>query len=316
MPDVDAENSPELTSGSTHRTSGGAPRISIPGHLAGLEGRLARPFWGVLGFWSVFCGALATGQPRWGSEDALTLGLAWLLAALAWGSLWDLAAGTDWFRPLADDLPPLPPVGRISLPFTQSESPGGRVSRRLSQVSRWWRGSFWPVAGPALLGMLVAGVLAVVLSLLLPDRLHSLNLALLAFMVLGAIQRARGKDWLAGQALVLVGLPWLAGHLAFAELGAHSLSLAVAFSVAAWGALRLGQEMVRGNWLLNAGMAASVGLLVVVRQPLAAGAVGLLLFGQMVVNLSPRFDRAPALAVRRTWPWLMLAMLVAALALA
>jgi hypothetical protein len=260
----------------------------------------------------VLCGALASSQPRWNGEDALTLGLVWLLASLAWGSLWDLASGTDWFGPLAEGLPPLRPVGRRALPFTQNDSPGGRASRRLSQVARWWREAFWPAAGPALLGMLAAGVLTVVLTMLLPDRLRLLNLALLALMALGAILRARGRDSLAGQALVMVGLAWLAGHLAFAEWEAYSLSLALGFSVAAGGALRLGQGLSRGPWLLNGGLAASVVLLVLARQPLAAGVVGLLLFGQMACLLA----RQPGLrSGRRTWPWLMLAMLVAALAL-
>ena len=245
----------------------------------------------------------------------LTLGQAMLLAGMAWGSLWDLASGTDWFRPLAEGLPPQQPVGRRAVPFTVTDSPGGRASRRLSQVVRWWRGSFWPAAGRALLGTLAAAVLSIVLTLLLPARLRPLNLALVALMALGLIQRARGRDSLAGQALVLVGLAWLAGHLAFAEWETYSLSLALAFSVAAWGALRLGQGLARGPWLLNGGLAAGVVLLVLVRQPLAAGVVGLLLFGQMALQPSLRFGRDPARVARRTWPWLMFAMLVAALAL-
>jgi hypothetical protein len=182
-------------------------------------------------------------------------------------------------------------------------------------VVRWCRESFWPAAGPALLGLLGAAALAIVLTLLLPARLRPLNPSLVVLMTLGVIHRARGRDSLAGQALVLVGLAWLAGHLAFADWEVPSLILALAFSVAAWGALRLGQGLARGPWLLNGGLAAGVVMLVVVRQPLAAGFVGLLLFGQMALQPSLRFGRDPALVGPRTWPWLMLAMLVAALAL-
>jgi hypothetical protein len=115
---------------------------------------------------------------------------------------------------------------------------------------------------------------------------------------------------------MLVGLPWMAGHLAFTAWDLHSLILALAFSVAAWGALRLGSGLARGSWLMNTGLVASAVLLVAVRQPLAAGIVGLLLFGQMTVQLALRLGHRADVGARRTWPWLMLCMLVAALAVA
>jgi hypothetical protein len=187
----------------------------------------------------------------------------------------------------------------------------------------WWWSGFWPNAGPVLLGLLAAVVLTVVLTLLLPGRLRPLNAALAVLLVVGLLQRWRGQAPLVSQAFVMVALSWLAGYLAFAELGWPSLVLALSFAVSAWGVLRVVSgvlpeqlEGARGGlWLLNAGQVVAVVLLVVLKQPLAAGAMGLLLFGQ--ISLQPSLGHAgeQTQIMRRTWPWLMAAMLMAALAL-
>ena len=287
----------------------------IPGRFIGIEGRLARPFWGVLGVWAVFCGALASQRLRWNADDLLTLALALLLAELAWGGLWDLAASVDWFRPLAEGWPPAQPASWRGLPYTQPGSPGGRLVRWLNRLVGWWRTSFWPAAGPALLGVGVAAALAVVLNRLLPGRLRPLNAAWLALVGLALAQRCRGKDPLAGQALAQVGLGWLAGHLAFAEMTLVSLFLALGVTAAALGTFKLAADQRRGLALLNSGQIAVAALLAALQQPLAAGALGLLLFGQIVLQPALRLGADPVAVARRSWPWLLAAMLVAALAL-
>jgi hypothetical protein len=287
----------------------------IPGRFIGLQGRLARPFWGVLGVWAVFCGALTSKHLRWNADDLLTLALTLLLAELAWGGLWDLAAGIDWFRPLAEGWPPVQPASWRGLPYTQPGSPGGRLVRWLNRLVGWWRTSFWPAAGPALLGVGVAAALAVVLNLLLPGRLRPLNAALVALAGLALAQRCRGKDPLAGQALVQVGLGWLAGHLAFAEMTPVSLFLALGFAAAVLGAFKVEAGQRRGLGLLNGGQIAIAALLAALQQPLAAGGLGLLLFGQIVLQPALRLGADPAPVARRTWPWLLATMLIAALAL-
>jgi hypothetical protein len=267
--------------------------------------------------WAVLCGALASNGLHWQGRALLDLVLALLLAELAWGSVWDLAVGTDWFRSLAGTWPPAQPAALPALPYTQPGSPGGRLARWLGRLASWWREAFWPVAGAALLGLLAAGILTTVLALLLPDRLLPLQAALLALTGLGVIQRRRGREPLAGHALVRVGLSWLAGHALFADLEVASLILALAFALAAWGNLRLAAGLRRGLWLLNGGQAIAVLVLVGVQQPLAAGIAGLLLFGQVAMQPSLRYRCPPALATisTRSWPWLMAAMLVAGWAL-
>lgn len=217
----------------------------VPGRLVGLQGRLARPFWGVMGIWAAVCGAVASNQFGRAASGLLTLALVLLLVDLAWGSLWDLVVGIDWRRLGAGQRQPAQPVlfaaheGKpFGLPYTRPDSPGGRIFGGLDRFSRRWRDGFWPEAGPAVLGSLAAVALAVVVSLLLPERLRVLNAALVALAGLGVIVRWRGRAPLATQAMVLVGLSWLAGHAVFAGVSRPSLILALAFTLAAWGGLR------------------------------------------------------------------------------
>lgn len=287
----------------------------ISGRLVGLQGRLRRPFWGLAGPWAVLCGALAAEGLAWGGEALLTLMLVLLLTELAWGSLWESAAGTDWFGTLVQDWPAEGAPILPRLPYTQPGSPGGRLVARLEGLAGWWRGVFWPEAGPALLGLLAAAILAVALALLLPASLRPLHAAVVALAGLGLAWRRHGRDALAGAALVQVGLGWLAGHLAFAGLDWPSLLMALCFAVAVWGGLRLARGLAGGLSLLNAGQAAAAGLLVVQKQPLAAGAVGLLLLGQVALQPGLYQGDDAGRLFRRTWPWLLAAMLLAALAL-
>jgi hypothetical protein len=103
--------------------------------------------------------------------------------------------------------------------------------------------------------------------------------------------------------------------------------LALSFAVAAWGALRAGAALRGGLALLNGGQLVCVGLLVVMRQPLAAVAGGLMLVGQIALEItlishvppdqqaSRPLESSASRVIVRTWPWLMAAMLVAAAAL-
>jgi hypothetical protein len=293
-------------------------RVETPltGHWIGLRARLASPFWGWLGGWSVLCGALASNHLRWEGDLLLSLVLVLLLAELAWSSLWDLAVGTHWFQPLAEKWPPSEPARLVSLPYTQPHAPGGRLARGLGRLTQWWRDAFWPDAGPALLGLLGAVVLTSVLAYFLPARLRPLYAGLVALIGLGMALRQRDKEPLGAAALVRVGLCWLAGYATFAEAGVVPVVLGLAFSLAAWGNLRIAAGLSRGLWLLNGGQIIAVLVLLVLKLPVAAGIAGLLLFGQVAMQPALRVagDKAVALTVsRRTWPWLLVTMLLLAL---
>ena len=132
IPAVDAHDSPER-----QRSLGN----TVSGRLVGLQGRLAGPFWGVMGAWAVLCGALASNHLRWDGERLLVLALVAILSNLSWGTLWDLVTGVDWYRPLADGWSSrysegwrLTPGVAMALPYTQPRSPGGSFSRWLGRV--------------------------------------------------------------------------------------------------------------------------------------------------------------------------------------
>lgn len=274
--------------------------------------------WGLMAAGATCCGALAANHLHWQGESLVALGLALLLTVLAWGSLWSLGVGTRWFQPLTRGRPPARPVSLPVLPYTLPGSPGGRFSRGLEALVTWWRGAFWPAAGAAFVGLWTAAALTVLLSLLLPGFLSPLHAALVALVGLGIVQRQQGQDPLVGRSLLQVGLSWLAGHAVFARPGLPSVGLALAFTVAVAGVLWASQGLVGGLWLLNGALGAVVVLLVALQQPLAAGAVGLFLFGQAALQPSRRTGDEVVRAGfgRRAWPWLMAAMLTAALAVA
>jgi hypothetical protein len=243
-----------------------------------------------------------------------------ILTNLAWGSLWNLALSVDWFHPLADGWPPEQPSHLLYLPYSRPDSPGGKLFRWLGNLLAWSREVFWPASGTALIGALISAVLAFLLIALLPSRLYPLCAALVALMGLGLAQRRWGRSLLTGQALVQIGLGWLAGHAAFAGVSLASLAVALGFVLASSGALRVGQGEA-GLGLLNSGQVFVVIILAGLKQPLAASGVGLLLFAQLALQLSFRFSRGQpggdtCARVPPGWrPWMMASMLVAALAL-
>ncbi len=287
----------------------------LSGRFVGLQGRRTQLFWGLVAMWAALCGALASSHLRLDGPGLLTLAQTLLLVELAWGSLWDLAIGVDWFRPLAEHWPPARPASWSGLPYTRPHSPGGRLVRGVNRLAGWWGEAFWPAAGPALLGVLAAASLGVVLSLLLPERMRLLNAAFLALLGLGIARRRRGLDSSAGQALVQVGLGWLAGHLAFGAVSLASLGLALGFAATALGMIEVRGGQRRGLWLLNGGQAAVALWLAAFGQPLAAGAVGVLLFGQIVMQPALDFGQAPEDVALGAGPWMMAAMLIAAVAI-
>jgi len=268
-----------------------------------------------MGLWATGCGALASNALHWVGQDLRALVLLLLLVDLAWGSLWDVALGTDWRRLLAAGMPNVPGIWQVTLPYMRPGSPAGRLFRRLGRFSSWWSRVFWPAAGPSLLGLVAAGVLAGALTFLLPRQIVPLNVVLVVLVGLGVAQRWRGCRPLAAQAFTMVGLSWLAGHAAFADITRHSIALPLCYSLATWGGLRLGAGQSRALWLLNGGQAAAVVILALLRQPLAAGLVGIVLFVEIALQPSLFWGADPAQVARRTWPWLFVSMFGAALAI-
>jgi len=270
-----------------------------------------QPFWTFAGGWAVVCGGLSSNQIGWSRESLLALAAAFLLVILAWAGLWNLATGSDWRRFLREVMAPSRTDLPV-LPYSRPDSPGGRLGRRLSRLVGWWRDTFWPAAGSISAGCLVVILLAIVLSLLLPPSLRWLNVAVAALVALGAAQRRRGRTPPAGQSLLFIGIAWMVGYLAVAPFQWLSVAFAGLFSVAVWGLLRVAQGRLAGLWLLHGAQLVVAGLLLGLRQPLAAGGLVSLALGQILSHQTLRFGEPPGKVAERTWPWLLVAMLVAA----
>jgi len=273
---------------------------------------------GIVGLWAAVCGAvIAVRWPPQGA-DLITLLFVVILVTLGWGTVWQLATTTDWFGVFADSRRTSQAGSRRGLPYTQPGSPAGRVGRWLGSLSGWWREAFWPRLGSPATGLLVAAALIGASAVILPGRLAPLVAAFAALVALAVVRQRRGKGSPGGEALARVGLGWLAGHLAFGEMQWPSLALALCFALGAWGALRMGSGQAAdrsGLWLLDGGQVLGLAVLIAAKQPLAAGGLGLALFGQVALQMPLVQGGDRRGMARRTWPWLMAAMAVAAVAI-
>ncbi len=264
--------------------------------------------------WAVLCGVVASrGFTRQG-PDWLRLALLVLLVDGGWGSAWAALVTTDWATPHRRWREWNQNRPTATLPYTLPHAPGGRLSHFIGRLRAWWSEVLWPNCGAAVLTILIALPTTALLGALLGTELLLLSVAALAAMELGVIwEKGRGVVPPGWDATIAMALPWLAGHLTFAPITLPSAALAVLFALA-WGkAWRVssawGRALTVGSQLL-AGAA-----LVVLRRPVAAGGLFLLLVSQL--SYRPWIGRGyePDWYVRRARPWIMAAMLVAALAI-
>ncbi len=244
---------------------------------ATLEARLARPFWGIVGLFAVGSGAVASGWGEWDGPSVARLFLVWLLADLAWGTVWDLLVGSGR-APGGRGADPGP---ILALPYTQPGSASYRLFQALHTLGREW--GWRAVAVPLAMGVTVG------LTALLPAPLRLLTVAALALCLAAAlVQRHEERPSAGGQALLTLGLPWLAGHVAFAPVAVPSLVAAAGFTLALWGHLSLldpsrqrsghPRPASRGVLRVILGQAVAAALVAWLRQPwLAAGVLALLL---------------------------------------
>lgn len=301
----------EPTPGQPNSSEGDA--LCCPPHYGPVAPVLqVRPFWILVAGWSVLSGALASGLMSWKRATLLSLSVAFLLVVVAWLGLFWLSTGSDWVAMLRAG------CGRSSmalpaLPYTRPRSPAGWLGHRMGRLAGWWKQTFWPLAGPTWVMALLVLSLAVVLSSLLPPRIGWLNLVLVIVVALGVAERRRGSDPLAALPYVTIGLPWLAGYLSFARFRWPALLFGMLFSLSAWGVLRLARRLPGGQWLLLGGQFSAACTLVAVGRPMAGAVVMVLALGQALSCLALRFGDDPRSAARRTWPWLLAAMLATSL---
>ncbi len=280
-----------------------------------LEVRVNRPLTWLGPAWAALCGAVASGWLTLSGQNLLVLLIALFLADALWGTLWHLIAETDWFAS-SDWLSQAHGASLTALPYTAPGSPSHHVFGRWSQMRAWGRGAFRSRSGSALLGLAVALPLTLILAVILGQRVIILTVAALAIMVLALLRaRRHSSPPPSSRAILEMGFAWLAGHTAFGPLTLKSFLLAALYTVAYYSCLRLATGSEK-RWLvlLKVTQAAVIAILIFLKQPVIAGVVGLLLLPQMLLQPFLSQGEMALWYLRRTGPFLMAGMLLAALA--
>ena len=295
---------------------GGRPVHRVLGPLMKFEVRITRPLTWLGPAWAALCGAVASGWLTLSGQNLLILIIALFLADALWGTLWHLIAERDWFVSSTNWRSQAQEANLTALPYTAPGSASHRAFSWLGRKLAWWRAVFWPRLGSALLGLVVALPLTLALAIILGQRAIILTSAALAITVLALLRAHRhSAPPLSLRAILEMGFAWLAGHIAFGPLTLWSFLIAVSYTVAYHSCLNLAKDSRRRSLtLLKVSQAAVIAVLISLRQPVVAGVVGLLLLAQMLLQPFLGQGEVELWYLRRTRPFLMAGMLLAALA--
>ena len=317
-----------------------APRrssLASAGRWLALSLRPARPFTALGPAWAFLAGVLAAGQLSMTAGLLLRLLLTGFLVDLLWGTLWETAIAAEWFAFLREHpLPPQAPPLR-SLPYVVPGSPGARLTLWLGRVRAWWQEALWPRCSGQVAGLVVAGFLTAALALSLGRPAMLLTGAAGAILLLALLSQRRGGSTTGLQALLEIGLPWLAGHATLEPLEGSSLALAALYTLLYISMLaldageqenahsapvtdRLGATDAAGTsktishlWRIIGIQMVVVLFLVAGRQPLIAGLIGLLLVPQSALRAWVIQGASPRWYLRHTRVFILGGMLAAAL---
>jgi hypothetical protein len=268
---------------------------------------------------AALAGILAVGARPWSWEGLVLL----LLADLGWGNIWWATAGTDWAtlrqRWNAWHFSSEPGSGDVTmrgvLPYTQADSPAGRLAGWWAELRAWYRAELGPARAPQLGAILVGVPVALALSAALSPPLLLMTLAVVAISQLALFWGpADGNASPLAQAVVEMGIPWLAGGVMLDRLPGAVLAVGVGLVLGYSGLVHLGRSS-KAEVRLALGHGVVVVTLVTLRQPLAAAAVGALWCSQLaLLPWSPGgLDGRTALRLAQ-WPFLAV-MAIAAVAL-
>ncbi|MFQ5945434.1 MAG: hypothetical protein ACE5NC_04210 [Anaerolineae bacterium] len=275
-----------------------------------------RARWAAPRFWlgpsvAVLCGAIAGNGLRLEAAALTRLVLTILLADGIWGALWrEARSAVSVFygaAPLRLRVYPRPP-------YATAGSAADRWSRWVAERRRRWERA--PMEGrDALLGIGVLGLASLALGVLLGPGPLLITLAAGLILLLSLARSFRGgAPRIALHALYSGGLAWVLGFAIsspggglfdpdspaalprLAEIWGWTIVWAGVFTATLYGSRQLAQgEDEQGFGFLVGGQAAGAVALLAGRQPLLAGAVGLLLVPQLLLR--------PALLRGRGGPW-------------
>ncbi len=300
---------------------------SIQGRLFNLEARSARSQIWLGPGWAVLCGAVASAGLDIGWYTLLSLLLALLLVDSLLGTVWSLATSDRRILGASEGGNPGQKTSLSALPYTLPGSLGYRVLDLLSERVSRWRATLRSEAGSSLLSLILSSLFALVVAALLgkgPLLLTGVALVIAAWRF--ALPRSREVMRLALGSCFLAGLAWLMGYATFYDLASLSsessligkpLVWAAVYAVAfhAYQLLSRGR-LAKGATLLNLAQIAAATGLVVVKQPILAGVVGLLLLPQMLLQPSLLSTGDGLWYLRRVQVFTMATMMVTAVAAA
>ncbi len=266
------------------------------GGLLALEVRPVGPRLWLGPAWGVLCGAVASGWLELEWQVLLMVLLAVVLADPVLGSVWTLASAiAAWRLPEAKAGNPGHHSSMAALPYTLPGSVGHRLFSSVAEASLRWQDTIWPQAGASILGMGFLSLVALLLAASLGRGPLVVTVVALGVGVAALLQnRSTGVAHPRLASCFLAGLPWLIGYTALGGGAVETHGLAAWLQVLVWPTLYattwyayrwLGEEEpYRGALLLGIAHLLAVAALVVVRQPMMAGVVALLLLPQLLLQ--------------------------------
>jgi len=284
----------------------------VAGRLFALDLRPARPLTFLGPLWATLCGALAAGGLIYHDQWLLKLILLMVLCdALlgAWRALWLHA---DWRTALPHNIANarlwlMPPT------YTPSALPQ-RLARALSQRIRFVRIVIWPLIDSEIIGMIIAGVMAVCIAVVLglvPTLLTAL--ALVIALIEGQQSPERGVEW---RGVYEIALPWFIAQSAFGYFSWLSLVFVVLFTLIYRALLAIASAR-KPRWMSVANVAQLVVILILIatNTPAGAGIIALGLLAQVLWQTRYRVDRDGRAYAQRVQSYLLVEMLIAGLSL-
>lgn len=271
--------------------------------------------------WAVISGLVASGVFVWTGQTLLFAILAVLLADGLWATLWWTLVETSWTEVMArgrETDADASGNGKSAyyqptrwLPFTQAGSAADRSMRWLNHSIVWLRSEVWPQLGSTILTGLVSIGLGIIVSIIIGWQALALSLAAFALIQLALLTRKirlGATSILHG--LLDVGLAWLLGQAVFNQIDLLSVVIAILFSIAYSGVIEvIHHEKSTRRWLLPQVLV--IMILTMLQLPLAAFALTVVVIAQALLAT---VLHGPLFARSAQW-WLMIAMLVAAIAI-
>ncbi len=288
------------------------PARPVLGRLLALEVRPTRPLTLIGPAVAALCGALASAGLDGRAHAWLVLILSILLCDPllgAWRALWlhadwrvalprNLASARIWFN-LPDDAP---------------TSPIARVGRTLTRRLAFARNVIWPLIDSEIIGMLIAGMLALCLAALF--GVATLGLVALALGVALLEGEVNARLALSLRALIEMALPWLIAQSAFGSFSLHALFFVLLFTLVYRALLGLLEERSERWQAWNNLPQVVIALaLFVGHAPIGAAVVALGLLAQLLWQMHWRTERVARAYVHRVQSYVLVAMLVVSISL-